>query len=862
MTVQNGRRWPQARSRAFFAGVCLVVLARCGENPRALTTADRPSPTTTSTLAKVTLTPAAPTLAVGATVTFTVTGYDAAGNVLPGPITCGWASDQPAVATVSAGVARGVSVGKSLIKAGCGGIIGSATVTVVAAPVAVASVTITPASGSVTVGHTLQLTAAARDSAGNVLAGRGVTWTTNAPAIALVDSTGLVTAWAAGSATISAVVDGTSASAAITVTPVLAASVAVSPSSASVTLGQTVRLIATARDSAGTALNRPITWSSSAPAVATVDTTGLVSTLATGSVTITATADGQSASAAVTITPVLAASVTVTPATATLSAGQTAQLTATARDSAGNVLTRPITWSSSAPTVATVSATGLVSALAAGSATITATADGRSGSATVTVPVVVGPLAKVVLTPASATIAVGGSVTFTVTGYDAQGHVEPGPIACGWSSDQPAIATVSGGVAKGVAAGSSLIKAGCGGIVGSATVTVTSSATSSGPVAATVTVSPASASLQVGGTQQLTATARDSAGNVLSHPVTWSSSAPAVASVGASGLVSALAAGSATVTATVDGKSAGAAITVVASGTAPAPTAWPNDEPSGLTQLLAANGSTKYYFAPNANVVVGARWSDATLYAAANNGTRVQVVSDAASKFGTVVRKWTFAGEQSGFNGEYDWQGAPGFGDVNGYRQLYVRMVFRFDPNWQWEVAHTQKLFYFATNRTNQGGGGNANSFFVSVDRGQIDFVDQANPTAASTTANGDGNQYNADYRYTPPAGMIAAGQYITVELWIRANSSPTTADGQARLWVNGTEITPYMAALNGAYAGQKGLSNRIWCGDTKFFDTSTGFNANFNNMQTLLYWGGSGDTAASNFYFDLNELYISGVGA
>jgi hypothetical protein len=259
-------------------------------------------------------------------------------------------------------------------------------------------------------------------------------------------------------------------------------------------------------------------------------------------------------------------------------------------------------------------------------------------------------------------------------------------------------------------------------------------------------------------------------------------------------------------------------------------------------------------------VVIGAKWSDATLYPAANNGTRVQVVADPQSKFGNVVQKWTFTGEQSGFNGEYDWQTAPGFGDANGYKELYVRIVFKFDPGWQWEVAHTQKLFYFATNRTNQSGGGNANSFFLSVDRNQIDFVDQANPTSATTAANGDGTAYNIDYRYSPPAGTIAAGKYITMELWIRANSSPTTADGQARIWVNGTEISQNMQALMGAYSMQKGLANRIWVGDTKFFGTGTVFNGNFNNIQTLVYWGGTGDTAASNFYFNLSELFISGL--
>ena len=386
-------------------------------------------------------------------------------------------------------------------------------------------------------------------------------------------------------------------------------------------------------------------------------------------------------------------------------------------------------------------------------------------------------------------------------------------------------------------------------------------------LAAAVAVSPDSVTLVPDSTQQLTATTRDIFGDVIQNrPLTWSISDTTVASISSTGLVTALAAGSATVTAAVDGKTATSSIAVSAPAQPPAPTpdpaGWPEDEPAGLTPLLHADGSTKYYFAPHSNVVIGAKWSDDRLYPAANNGTRVQVVADPQSKFGKVVQKWTFTGEQSGFNGEYDWQGAPGFGDANGYKELYIRIVYQFGPNWQWEVAHGQKLYYFATNRTNQSGGGNANSFYLTVDPAQIDFVDQANPPSATASANGDGAPYNIAYRYKPPAGTIAAGKYTTVELWIRANSSPTTADGQARIWVDGTEITQDMHALMGAYVGQRGLSNRIWCGDTKFFGTGPAFNGNFNNTQTVLYWGGSGDRATSNFYFNLSELYISGLAA
>ncbi|MGH6690543.1 MAG: Ig-like domain-containing protein, partial [Gammaproteobacteria bacterium] len=89
---------------------------------------------------------------------------------------------------------------------------------VVTVPVPVASVTVAPASASLTVGQTVQLAATLRDSAGAALTGRGVTWSSSAPAVATVGGSGLVTATGAGSATVAATSEGKSGTAAITVT--------------------------------------------------------------------------------------------------------------------------------------------------------------------------------------------------------------------------------------------------------------------------------------------------------------------------------------------------------------------------------------------------------------------------------------------------------------------------------------------------------------------------------------------------------------------------------------------------------------------------------------------------------------------
>jgi hypothetical protein len=114
-----------------------------------------------------------------------------------------------------------------------------------------------------------------------------------------------------------------------------------------------------------------------------------VSAIKAGTATITATVDtahGSSAIAVVAAGPTPVATVSVQPTSGNVDVGSTLQLTATTRDAGGSVLTgRPITWTSSNTSVATVSGSGLVSGVAAGTATVTASAEGKSGTSSITV---------------------------------------------------------------------------------------------------------------------------------------------------------------------------------------------------------------------------------------------------------------------------------------------------------------------------------------------------------------------------------------------------------------------------------------------------------------------------------------------
>jgi uncharacterized protein YjdB len=170
------------------------------------------------------------------------------------------------------------------------------------------------------------------------------------------------------------------------------ATVTVAPNPASVAVGATVQLTATLKDAnQNTLTGRTVTWTTSNASVATVNSgTGLVSGVAVGSATITATSEGKSGTSAVTVvagTPAPVATVTVTPNPASVAVGATLQLTATLKDANGNTLTgRTVAWTTSNASFATVnSSSGLVTGVAAGSATITATSEGKSGTSAVTV---------------------------------------------------------------------------------------------------------------------------------------------------------------------------------------------------------------------------------------------------------------------------------------------------------------------------------------------------------------------------------------------------------------------------------------------------------------------------------------------
>lgn len=165
------------------------------------------------------------------------------------------------------------------------------------------------------------------------------------------------------------------------------ATVSIAPATLQLQPGETSNLTATPRDAEGGALTgRNLVWNSGNPSVATVSASGLVTGVSDGTATITATAGSIVGSATVTVRSSVA-SISLTPSTAELVVGRAPiTLAASVRSNNGRELTdRPLQWSSSAPTVATVNASGVVTAVAPGQSTISATSEGVSGSAVIVV---------------------------------------------------------------------------------------------------------------------------------------------------------------------------------------------------------------------------------------------------------------------------------------------------------------------------------------------------------------------------------------------------------------------------------------------------------------------------------------------
>lgn len=257
-------------------------------------------------------------------------------------------------------------------------------------PTPVGEVIVTPTTLEVGMGGTAVLSAEVTDADGNVVRDRRVVWASADPSIATVSDNGVVAGVKAGRVNVAASAEGKSGVASVSVValPVRVSSVRVAPDKVSLFVAASSNLVATALDSRGVAITgRPVVWTTNNAGVAAVSQSGVVTGLLPGTAVITAVVDGSAGNSTITVSLTPVARVTVTPSDMSIDAGKSATLTARALDALGNTLTgRAITWTSGDTRIVTVDQAGVVRAIRRGSAVITATSEGKAGTATVRVP--------------------------------------------------------------------------------------------------------------------------------------------------------------------------------------------------------------------------------------------------------------------------------------------------------------------------------------------------------------------------------------------------------------------------------------------------------------------------------------------
>ena len=336
--------------------------------------------------------------------------------------------------------------------------------------------------------------------------------------------------------------------------------ISISPAGASIPIHTTQQFTATGSYSDGSSrdLTGLVSWGSSSTAAATIDVNGLLTGVAAGSTTISATLGSVTKSTTITVTVPTIASISVTPVGLTLGIGINQQYTATASYSDGSTqdLVSGVTWSSSSTSVATINSSGLANTLAAGTTTITATVGSLSDTSTLTI--VPAHLTSIEVSPSTPSIALGTTQQFTAVGNFDDGSTQL-LTSVTWAASLVSISTIdAAGLATAVGTGTTTISATSGSVTGTATLTVSTATLVS------LAVTPANSTMAIGTSKQFTATGTfsDTSTQDLTASVLWSSSQATVATINNLGLATSVALGSATITATLGTVSGSTGLTV------------------------------------------------------------------------------------------------------------------------------------------------------------------------------------------------------------------------------------------------------------------------------------------------------------
>ena len=470
--------------------------------------------------------------------------------------TVAWTSSDNKVATVDKdGNVTSVGAGTATITATVAGKTATCKVTVSKKEVALESIKLNKTAVSGKVGDSEKLTVSYNPN--NTTVDKTVAWTSSDKKVATVDKNGNVEMVGVGSATITATVAGKKATCKVTVSKkeVALESIKLNKTAVSGKVGDSEKLTVSYNPN-NTTVDKTVAWTSSDKKVATVDKNGNVEMVGAGSATITATVAGKTATCKVTVSKkeVALESIKLNKTAVSGKVGDSEKLTVSYNPN-NTTVDKTVAWTSSDKKVATVDKNGNVEMVGAGSATITATVAGKKATCKVTVSKKEVALESIKLNKTAVSGKVGDSEKLTVT-YNPNNTTVDKTVA--WTSSDKKVATVDkNGNVEMVGVGSATITATVAGKKATCKVTVSKKEVA----LESIKLNKTAVSGKVGDFEKLTVSYNPN-NTTVDKTVAWSSSDKKVATVDKNGNVEMVGVGSATITATVAGKTATCKVTV------------------------------------------------------------------------------------------------------------------------------------------------------------------------------------------------------------------------------------------------------------------------------------------------------------
>ena len=468
-----------------------------------------------------------------------------------------WSSSNTGVATVDLnGKVTGIGVGSAKITVTTEDGGKTATCSVTVNPITVTGVSLNKSSMSLLIGGSEQLVATVTPSNAT---NKNVIWSSSKSNVATVDSNGNVSAIKVGTTIITATTEdgGKKATCSVTVNPIAVTGVTLNQTSITMTVGDTQTLTATVSPSNAT--DKSVSWSSNKTTVATVSSTGEVTAKAAGSAIITVTTidGGKKATCSITVKEKTVSVTGVSLDKTSLSMVEGDTYTLTALVSPSNATDKSLRWSSSDSSIASVSSSGVITAKATGSAKITVTTNDGSKTATCTVTVETKFVEVTGLSLDKTTLSMTEGDTSTLVATVTPSNATDKTVI--WASSNTSVATVSSdGKVTAIKAGTAIVTA----KAGNKTVTCSVSVSAKVVEVTGVTLDKYFLALTEGEKYTLSATIKPS--NATDKTVTWTSSDTSIATVSSSGEVTAIKAGTTSITAKVGSKTATCSLTVQA----------------------------------------------------------------------------------------------------------------------------------------------------------------------------------------------------------------------------------------------------------------------------------------------------------